>query len=89
MAAVVAVVVGLAVFALTVTIGDCSAFGGRCPAEGINDDVLGGAVVGAALMGAGAVFALRPLARALRLAAVVAAGAALVGGLLASSMTAT
>lgn len=47
------VMAGAALIALTVTLGSCSAFGGRCPADrpGIfEDDVMGGAAMGAFLM---------------------------------------
>ncbi|MEX2394611.1 MAG: hypothetical protein WD826_09050 [Actinomycetota bacterium] len=90
--AVLAFVVGLGLFALTVTLGDCSAFGGHCPRTGTDnttDDVLGGGAIGGALMGAGSVFAVRPRLRALGLAAIVATGVAVVCALFAQSMTST
>lgn len=48
MLAVVSALIGIAVAALTVWIGDCSAFGGRCPRERgslLEDDVFGSLVM--------------------------------------------
>jgi hypothetical protein len=55
--AVVAILVGSATFLLAVTVGHCSAFGGRCPAEApalFDDDVFKFGFFGGALVTGGA-----------------------------------
>jgi hypothetical protein len=56
-AAIIAILVGSGMFLLAVTVGHCSAFGGRCPAEPpalFDDDVFKSAFFGGALVTAGA-----------------------------------
>lgn len=43
------VLVGLFMFGLAVVVGDCAAFGGRCPSEGLQGDVMGMAGTGVAM----------------------------------------
>lgn len=54
--AVVSALIGIAVAALTIWIGDCSAFGGRCPREPdplLEDDVFGSLVMCGLLIAGG------------------------------------
>lgn len=88
-AAVLAVVIGVGVFLLAVTVGDCSAFGGSCPATGVNDDVLGTAGIAGVLMGAGVMLAVRPAMRTLPRAAMAALIAGVVFAGLGYAMTST
>jgi len=60
-AAMSAAVFGLGMILLALTVGHCSSFGGRCPADRpplLEDDVFGMSAVGAALV-AGPMLALR------------------------------
>ena len=71
---------GLFTLAATVLLGDCAAFGGRCPSpDGLEGDVVGGLAFGAALMVGGPLLAARPdgpgLGRALAVAAAAAVAA--------------
>ena len=80
-----AVVTGLMLILLAATLGSCSAFGGRCPADRPSlwdDDVFGMAAFGTALIVAVPVFLHRPSWRRLGVAAATSATAALVVGLL-------
>lgn len=82
--AVGAVVIGAACVLLAVTIGDCSAFGGRCPSDPqplLEDDTFGMAAFGAALATGVPVFLRRPGWRRAALAIGVGVIAALVIGL--------
>ncbi len=82
-----AIVGGIGTFLLAVTVGDCAAFGGTCPRGGIDDDVVGTASVAGALIGAGIVFAARPVLRSAVRAAVVAIAVAILAALVAHTMT--
>ncbi len=87
-----AVVVGLGLILLAVTFGDCSAFGGRCPADPpppLEDDVFGMAAVGGALLVGVPVLLTAPSWRRLGVAAVAALGAGLLIGMLARSLAHT
>jgi hypothetical protein len=80
-----AVVTGSGLILLAATLGSCSAFGGRCPADRPSlwdDDVFGMAAFGAALIVAVPVFLHRPSWRRLGVAAGVGVAAALIVGLL-------
>lgn len=75
--------------AVAIIVGDCAAFGGRCPAEPptlVDDDVFGIAAVGAAIIVGPTVFLVAPSMRRLWIAVGAAAAAALVIGLLARSI---
>jgi len=85
----VAVVVGLGLILLAVTLGDCSAFGGRCPADPpplLEDDVFGMAAAGGALLVGVPVLLTAPSWRRLGIATVAALGAGLLIGMLARSL---
>jgi hypothetical protein len=80
-----AIVFGAVLVVLAATLGSCSAFGGRCPADRpalVDDDVFGMAASGAFLIVAVPVFLSRPSWRRLAVAAGVGIGAALLIGLL-------
>lgn len=82
----IAVVVGFGLVLMAVTVGDCSAFGGRCPSEPgplLDDDVFGMAALGGALASGVPVFLARPSRRRVPIAIAVAATAAVVVGLMA------
>lgn len=82
----VAVVFGSGLFLLAVMVGDCSAFGGRCPQEVpplLDDDVFWTAAFGAAIAVGVPTFLARPSRRRAAVAAGVAIGAALLAGLIA------
>lgn len=86
----IATIVGVALMLLAFTVGDCSAFGGRCPSEPpplIEDDTLRFAGLGAALVVGPWVFLSRPSRDRLALTVVSAAGAFLLVGLMARSAT--
>lgn len=87
-ASVAAALIGLGTILIAVTIGDCAAFGGRCPDEPpplLDDDVFGMAVFGAFLATAIPLALLgRPRRRAAR-AIVIGGAAALLVGLIARS----
>ncbi len=85
----VSIVVGFLMVALAVVLGDCSAFGGRCPAEAPSlwdDDVVGMSGLGAALMVGPAVFLTRPCLRRLWIAIGAAACAGVLAGFIARSI---
>ncbi len=84
--AAVAVVIGLGMVLIAVTVGDCSAFGGHCPAEPtplLQDDTFGTAAFGGFLASAVPTFASRPSRRRAVVALAVGAVTALVVGLIA------
>ena len=83
-AAVLAAVVGAGIVLVAATLGHCSAFGGRCPAEAPplwDDDVFGTSAIGGALV-AGPLLALRSGPHRWSSAVVGAIVAAVVVGLL-------
>jgi hypothetical protein len=83
-------VVGVALVLLAFTVGDCSAFGGRCPREQppiLEDDTARLAGLGAALVVAPWVFLSRPSWRRLAIAVGAGAGAFVVVALMARSAT--
>ncbi|MDH4160486.1 MAG: hypothetical protein OEV62_09535 [Actinomycetota bacterium] len=87
-AIVVAVCLGLGMVGLAATLGSCSAFGGRCPADAppwYDDDVFGMAAMGAALVVAVPWFLSRPSRRRLVQALVAGAVAAVLVGLVVRS----
>jgi hypothetical protein len=90
MAGIVAcIVIGLVIVVVVAALGHCSSFGGRCPAEPgplLEDDVFGTAAAGAALAVGGPMFLLKPSARRLGQALVVAAVVGVIVGLLARLM---
>ena len=84
-----AVVFGLGLVVIAVTLGHCSAFGGACSGDTpslLDDDVFGMAAFGAALVVGVPVALTGPWRRRLPLACLVAAVAALIVGLLARSI---
>ena len=86
-AAVLAAIVGTGMILVAATLGQCSAFGGRCPADAPplwDDDVFGVSAMGAALV-TGPLLALRRGPRRWRIAATGAVVAALLIGLLVRS----
>lgn len=83
-------VIGVGLVLLAFTVGDCSAFGGRCPSEPpalIDDDTFRIAGLGAALVVAPSVFLSRPSWQRLAVAAASAAAAFVVVGVMARSAT--
>jgi hypothetical protein len=87
-AIVVAVLVGLGLILLSVTLGDCSAFGGTCPADPpplLEDDAFGMGAMGAALLVGVPTFLTAPSWRRLGIAVAAAAVAAFVIGSMARS----
>lgn len=93
-AAVAAVVAagGLAVAALTVILGHCSAFGGICPHEPPplwENDVFGGAAFGVAVSVFAVAVAVRPDRRGLTIGAVLAVAVGGAVGLWAVAVTST
>ena len=83
-----AIVFGAGLILIAFTLGDCSAFGGRCPQDPpplLDDDTFGMAAIGAALVVGVPVFLSAPSWRRLAIAAGSALAAALVIGLLARS----
>lgn len=88
--AAASIVGGFGLIVLAVAFGNCSAFGGTCPAEAPplwDDDTLRFAAFGAALMVGPAVFLAKPSLTRLWIAIGAAAGAALVVGLIARSIS--
>ena len=86
-AAVLASVVGVGIVLVAATLGHCSAFGGRCPADLPplwDDDVFGMSAMGGALI-AGPLLALRRGPNRWWIALAGAVGAALLIGLLVRS----
>ena len=74
----VACVAGAISIGLTLLVGHCGAFGGRCPSPGgLEGDVIGGLAIGAMLLVGGPILALRPDRRGLVLALCAGAAAAL------------
>jgi len=88
LAIVGSVCVGLGMVFLAATVGSCSAFGGRCPAEPpplYDDDVFGLAAMGTALVVGVPWFVSRPSKRRFVQALVAAAVAAVLVGLMVRS----
>lgn len=86
---VLSIVFGFLTVAIAVLLGDCGAFGGRCPAEPprlLDDDVFRIAAMGAALMVGPTTFLLDPGVKRLWLAIGVAVAAGIVVGLVGRSM---
>lgn len=84
-----AVIVGVALILLAATLGSCSAFGGRCPADPsplVEDDTFGLAATGAFLIAAVPTYVTRPSWRRLGLAIAAGLGAGLLVGLVVRSM---
>lgn len=87
-AAAIAVTVGVGMIAIAFVVGDCAAFGGRCPAEPPplrEDDTFGMAATGAFLATAVPLFATAPSRRRLAVAAGVGLVAAVAIGAIARS----
>jgi hypothetical protein len=87
-AIVAAVLVGLGLILLAVTLGDCSAFGGTCPADPpslMEDDAFGMAAAGGALLVGVPTLLTAPSWRRLGIAVVAAVVAGLVIGSMARS----
>jgi hypothetical protein len=85
---VICIVVGVAMVLFAVIVGDCSAFGGRCPAESppiADDDVFRIAAFGAMIAVGPPVFLRDPSVRRLGIALAWAVGAAVVVGMIARS----
>ena len=83
-----AVILGLCLIAIAVTLGRCDAFGGRCPADEpalLDDDVFGMAAFGALLVVAVPYFCYRPSKRRLLFSVPIGIAAALIVGLIARS----
>lgn len=83
------IVAGFGLIVVAVAFGQCSAFGGSCPAEAPplwDDDVMRIAGFGAALIVGPAVFLAKPSLTRLWIAIGAAAGAALLVGLIARSI---
>ena len=87
-AIVVAVVIGVSMIGIAMVVGQCDAFGGRCPAEPTplwEDDMFGTAASGALLAVAAPVFLTRPSKRRFVLALGLGIAAAVFVGFLARS----
>jgi hypothetical protein len=85
-AGTVAVLFGAGLYLLAVTLGDCSAFGGRCPQDVpplLDDDVFWMAAFGAAIAVGVPTLLAQPSRRRAAIAAGVALGAGLLAGLIA------
>jgi hypothetical protein len=85
---VLSVAVGLSLILLASVVGDCNFAAGRCPADPPpvwDDDTFGTAAVGAALLVGVPVFLSRPSWRRLAIAAVAAASAGVLIGLVVRS----
>jgi hypothetical protein len=83
-----AVILGLCLILVAVTLGRCDAFGGRCPADEpalLDDDVFGMAAFGALLVVAVPYFCYRPSKRRLLFSVPIGIAAALIVGLIARS----
>jgi hypothetical protein len=83
-----AVIFGLCLILVAVTLGRCDAFGGRCPADDpplFEDDVFGMAAFGAFLLVAVPYFLYRPSKRQLLVAVSIGVAAGLMVGLIARS----
>ncbi len=86
---VASVLLGATLLLVAVTLGSCSAFGGRCPADRpplIDDDTFGTAAAGAFLIVAIPTFVSRPSRRRLGLGIVVGLSAAIIVGLVVRSI---
>ena len=86
------ILVGTVLVLGSVILGDCSAFGGTCPARPeplLDDDTFWGAFLGTALAVAGTLFLLRPSIQGATRALFYAAPVALVVGLIARSSAAS
>lgn len=84
----VAVVIGLGMIFLAMTVGNCAAFGGTCPAERpplLEDDVFGMAAFGTALVVAVPLFLAHPSKRRFVIAVGVGFVAAFLVGLVVSA----
>ena len=78
------VVAGLGVAVLTLMVGHCSAFGGRCPAEPVSlwdNDVFGGVGIAVAVSAFALAVAIRPDRRGVTVGAVAAVVAGPIAGL--------
>ena len=83
-----AVIVGVCLMLVAVTLGRCDAFGGRCPADEpalLDDDVFGMAAFGALLVVAVPYFCYRPSKRRLLTSVPIGVAAGLIVGLIARS----
>ena len=83
-----AVIFGLCLILVAVTLGRCDAFGGRCPADEpalLDDDVFGMAALGALLVVTVPYFLYRPSKRRLLTSVPIGVAAALIVGLIARS----
>jgi len=84
-----ALAIGLGVMALAVVLGDCSAFGGRCPSDPSFDaDTLRFAALGAALAVGVPMFVLKPTRRRLATSVVSSLIAAILVGTLVTAIAA-
>jgi hypothetical protein len=86
-----AVILGLCLIVIAVTVGQCEAFGGSCPADKpalLDDDVFGLAAFGALLVVAVPYFFYRPSRQRLLAAVPVGVAAGLIVGLIARSSVA-
>lgn len=87
--AVVSALIGIAVAALTVWIGDCSAFGGTCPRERgslLEDDVFGSLVMCGLLIAGAPYWLLRPTLMRFGKGFVIGIGFGILLGLMGRSM---
>lgn len=88
--AAVTAVGGFGVAALTLALGHCSSFGGRCPAEPVplwENDVFGGVGIGVAVSVFAVIAAARPDRSGLTIGAVVAVPLGLVAGFAGAAAT--
>ena len=85
---VIAIVVGLGIVLVTIAVGHCSAFGGRCPSSTSWDwEVFGSAAGGGAIAAGIPTFLAAPSLRRIGLALAAAAAAGALVGLLAIAIT--
>jgi hypothetical protein len=86
---VAAVLLGVALILLAATLGSCSAFGGRCPADPpplVDDDTFGLAATGAFLIAAVPTYVTRPSWRRLGLGIAAGLCAGIIVGLVVRSI---